>query len=65
MKGEDVEEFLEEEEVLDFLGIMCFKKFKKYFKVVVKVKFLFWFIIFDEEVDFDEGFFGLGRKLFL
>lgn len=53
MKGEDVEEFLEEEEVLDFLGIMCFKKFKKYFKVVMKVKFMFWFIIFDEEVDFD------------
>lgn len=33
--------------------------------MVVKFKFSFRFIIFDEEVDFDEGFFGLGRKFFL
>ncbi|XP_023475219.1 HCLS1-binding protein 3 [Equus przewalskii] len=65
-KGEDTgksEEEEEEEEALDPLGIMRSKKPKKLPEVAVKPKPSPRLTIFDEEVDPDEGLFGLGRKL--
>nr|XP_055108678.1 HCLS1-binding protein 3 [Symphalangus syndactylus] len=63
LKGEDAEESLEEEEALDPLGIMRSRKPKKHPKVAVNAKPSPRLTIFDEEVDPDEGLFGLGRKL--
>ncbi|XP_062934359.1 HCLS1-binding protein 3 isoform X1 [Cynocephalus volans] len=64
LKGEDAEKSVEEEEEeLDPLGIMRSKKPKKCPEVAVKPKPSPRRSIFNEELDPDEGLFGLGRKL--
>ncbi|XP_006835369.1 PREDICTED: HCLS1-binding protein 3 [Chrysochloris asiatica] len=57
------EEEEEEEVALDPLGIMRSKKPKKHLREATKPKPAPRLTIFDEEVDPDEGLFGLSRKL--